>query len=62
MLWEPWELEKVVLIGNLVSLVGQSLGCSVFSASRWNSGYLQLLNLSAERQSCVLSGVEKVTG
>ena len=62
MLREPWESEKVVLTGNLVSPVGQSLGCSVFLASHRNSGYLQLLNLSAERQSCILSGVEKVTG
>ena len=62
MLQEPWELEKVILTGNLVSPVGQSLGCSVFSASRWNSGYLQMVNLSAEKQSCILSGVEKVTG
>ena len=62
MLREPWESEKVVLTANLVSLVGRSPGCSVFSASRRNSGYLQLLKLSAERQSCILSGVEKVTG
>ena len=62
MLREPWELEKVVLTGNLVSLVARSPGCSVFLASRRNSGYLQLVNLSAERQLCVPSGVEKVTG
>ena len=62
MLREPWESEKVVLTGNLVNLVGQSPGCSVFSASHWNSGYLQLVNLSAERQSCILSGVEKISG
>ena len=62
MLREPWELEKVVLTGNLVSPVGRSPGCSVFSASRRNSSYLQLVNLSAERQSCILSGVKKVTG
>ena len=59
MLREPWESEKVVLTGNLVSPVGQSLGCSVFLASCQNSGYLQLVNLSAERQSCIPSGVEK---
>ena len=52
MLREPWESEKAVLTGNLVSPVGRSLGCSVFSASCWNSSYLQLVNLSAERQSC----------
>ena len=62
MLWEPWESEKVVLTGNLISPVGRSQGCSVFLASRRNSGYLQLMNLSAERQLCILSGVEKVTG
>ena len=62
MLQEPRELEKVVLTGNLVSPVGRSPGCSVFTASHQNSGYLQLVNLSAERQSCILSGVEKVTG
>ena len=62
MLQEPWKSEKVVLTGNLVSPVGRSPGGSVFSASRRNSSCLQLLNLSAERQWCILSGVEKVTG
>ena len=54
--------KKVVITGNLVSPVGQSPGCSVFSASCRNSGYLQLASPSAERQSRVPSGVEKVTG
>ena len=62
MLREPWESEKVILTGNLISPVGQSPDCSVFSVSHRNSGYLQLVNLSAERQLCILSGVEKVTG
>ena len=62
MLREPWESEKVVLTGNLISPAGQSPGCFVFSASRQNSGILQLVNPSAERQSRVPSGVEKVTG
>ena len=41
MLREPWESVKVVLTENLISPVGRSPGCSVFSASCRNSGYLQ---------------------
>ena len=59
MLWEPWESEKVVLTGNLVSPVGQSPGCSVFSASRRNSGYLQLVNESKCRDNRAFSLVLK---
>ena len=62
MLQEPWESEKVILTGNLVSPVGQSPGCSVSSASHRNSSYLQLWILNAGRQSCIVSGGEKVTG
>ena len=40
MLREPCKSEKVVLTGNLISPVGQSLGCSVFLALRQNSGCL----------------------
>ena len=58
MLREPWESEKVVLTGNLVSPVGWSPGCSVFLASRRNSGYLQLLNLKC-RETIVHSLVLK---
>ena len=46
MLWEPFELKKV-LTENLVSPVGRSLGCSVFSASRRNSG-----NFSIDDSKC----------
>ena len=59
MLREPWESEKVILTGNLVSPVGRSLGCSVFSASCRNSGYLQLVNESKCRDNCAFSLVLK---
>ena len=61
MLREPWESEKVILTGNLASPVGQS-GCSVFLGSCPNSGILQFGESSVERQLCIPSGVEKVTG
>ena len=58
MLREPCKLEKAVLTGNLVSPVGRSPGCSVFSALRWNSGCL-LIDESKYRDNRAFSLVLK---